>query len=131
MPMYFKEHATQSTRALQVWLILIGKASNRQMVTYGMLAKMLGYEGAGTLAHILGHIMHYCHENQLPPLTVLVVNQDTGLPGEGLVGADLNAGREAVFRFDWHSLVPPAPDELAAAYERKSAYKENPIQSSL
>ena len=82
-----------------------------------MLAEMLGYRGAGTLSRILGHIMFYCQQNALPPLTVLVVNQDTGLPGEGLTGADLNADREAVFNYDWYGLFPPAPEDLSAAYK--------------
>lgn len=86
-------------------------------MTYGHLARLLGFERAGTLAHILGHIMHYCIQNDLPPLTVLVVNQETGLPGEGLTGADLNADREIAFNFNWFGLVPPSPRELADAYD--------------
>jgi putative restriction endonuclease len=111
----FEEHPSQETRALQIWQILIGRAANRQTITYGGLADLLHFKGAGTLAKILGHIMFYCQQNDLPPLTVLVVNQDTGLPGEGLIGAELNADREKVFRFEWYGLVPPTPVELAAA----------------
>jgi hypothetical protein len=52
--------------------------------------------------------MTYCANNELPPLTVLVVNQDTGLPGEGLTTLEeLNQDRESVFRFDWFALEPP------------------------
>lgn len=103
-------------RALQIWQILIGKAHNRQILTYGMLAKMLGLKGAEILAQPLGHIMWYCQQNNLPPLTILVVNQDTGLPGKGLTGTRLDADRESVFRYDWYSLVPPTPDALREAY---------------
>lgn len=98
---YFKDNATNPTRALQIWQILIAKASNRQTVTYGIFADLLGFHGAGVLAHMLGHIMFYCQQNDLPPLTVIVVNQDTGLPGEGLSGADLSADRERAFNFRW------------------------------
>jgi len=101
---------------LQIWLILVSKAHNRQTVTYGQLAQLLGFKGAGTLAHPLGHIMHYCIQNDVPPLTVLVVNQGTGLPGDGLVGAELNADREAVFEFNWFGLVPPTVEQLGEAY---------------
>lgn len=59
----------------------------------------------------------YCQQNQLPPLTVIVVNQKTGLPGEGLTDVELNADREAVFNYDWFNLYPPSPEELAAAYK--------------
>jgi hypothetical protein len=74
------------------------------------------------LAHPLGHLMHYCRQHQLPPLTVLVVNQTTGLPGEGLTDADLNADREGVFNFDWYALVPPMPEELAVVYKQGSTH---------
>jgi putative restriction endonuclease len=117
----FDDYPTQENRALQIWQILVGKAANRQTLTYGQLADNLGFKGAGTLAHMLGHIMYFCQQNQLPPLTVLVVNQDTGLPGEGLTGAELNADREKVFRFRWYDLMPPTPEELADAYRRGSA----------
>ena len=76
MVTYFKDQPSNASRALQIWQILIGKAHNRQTLTYGMLAQLLGFKRAGTLAHPLGHIMHYCQLNNLPPLTVLVVNQD-------------------------------------------------------
>ena len=112
----FSDEPNHPLRALQIWQILIGAAHNRQIITYGMLADILSYHGAGTLAQPLGHIMYYCQQNELPPLTILVVNQDTGLPGEGLTGAELNADRESVFRYDWYSLVPPTPDELREAY---------------
>ena len=116
MVRYFDDAPSQSTRAAQVWQILVSKAMNRQTLTYGQLASMLGFERAGTLAHILGHIMHYCIQGGLSPLTVLVVNQETGLPGEGLIQAELNADREKVFGFNWYGLIPPSADELSSAY---------------
>jgi alkylated DNA nucleotide flippase Atl1 len=116
MVRYFDDAPSQSTRASQVWQILVSKAMNRQTLTYGQLASLLGFERAGVLAHILGHIMHYCIQGDLPPLTVLVVNQSTGLPGEGLIQADLNVDREKVFGFNWFGLVPPTPVELENAY---------------
>jgi putative restriction endonuclease len=112
----FDDTPSNASRALQIWLILLSKAHNRQTITYGQLAQLLGFRGAGTLNHPLGHIMYYCIQQALPPLTVLVVNQDTGLPGDGLVGAKLNADREAVFEFSWFDLVPPTIEQLGRAY---------------
>ncbi len=117
MPQFFNENPTNTTRALQVWQILIAKAHHRQIITYGILAEMLGFKGAGTLASVLGHIMFYCQQHGLPPLTVIVVNQETGLPGEGLVGAELNADREKVFQYDWYGLYPPTAEELLEAWQ--------------
>ena len=88
-------------------------------MTYGALARMVGYRGAGVFAQILDHIMRYCINNDLPPLTVLVVRQDTGLPGEGLIEADPNADREAVYRHDWFAMFPPSPEELRAAKQER------------
>ena len=116
MVKFFKDNPTNATRALQIWQILIAKANNRQTLTYGVLAQMLGFRGAGILARMLGHIMHYCQQNGFPPLTVLVVNKDTGLPGKGLIEANLNADRETVFQFDWFGIFPPTPEELSDAY---------------
>lgn len=103
-------------RAEQIWPILISLAYNRQTITYGGLAGMLGFEGAGVFAGILGQIMNWCAANDVPPLTILVVNSKTGLPGEGLTTpADLNADREKVFDYDWYDLVAPGAAALAAA----------------
>ena len=46
----FSDEPILPLRALQIWQILISAAHNRQILTYGMLARMLGYEGAGVLA---------------------------------------------------------------------------------
>jgi hypothetical protein len=111
----FSESSTRPRRALQIWLILMSKAHNRQTLTYGMLADMMGFQGAGTLAPILGYVMCYCQQQNLPPLTVLVVNQSTGLPGAGLEGDHLHEAREEVFRYNWFDLEPPTPEALTIA----------------
>ncbi len=81
---------------------------------YGQLATLLGFRGASTLAHILGHVMHYCGQDELPPLTALVVSRKTNSPGKGLESGDLNGEREVVFAFDWNAIVPPTASQLAA-----------------
>jgi len=99
---------TRQQRATQIWALLICAARERKSYTYGDIANILGYGGAGVLSQTLGLIMTFCANNGLPPLTVLVVNQETGLPGEGLTTLEeLNQDRESVFRFDWFSLEPP------------------------
>jgi hypothetical protein len=113
----FNEEPTRPYRALQVWQILISKASNRQLTTYKELQNIIEYGGAGVFAQILGHIMNYCEKNSLPPLTVLVTNSRTGAPGDGLTTTqDVDASREVVFNFSWFQVIPPTPAELAAAF---------------
>ena len=91
---------------------------NRQTQTYKSLSVLMyGKTAAGVLAQILGHIAAYCNENELPPLTTLVVNEKTGLPGEEIpVDEDLNSLRETVYKFDWYDLYPPTPEELKEAF---------------
>lgn len=123
----FGDQATLAARGLQIWLVQIGKAHNRQTMTYGDLARLLGFKGAGTLANMLGHVFYYCRQHELPPLTCLVVNHETGLPGEGLTGVDLNRAGEQVYAFDWFAIYPPSPLELEEAYRRgKQGATRNP-----
>ncbi len=114
----FSDTPTLEARAVQIWQILTGKAFNRQITTYGEVAEILGYEGAGVLSRQLGHIMFFCAQNKLPALTVLVVNGETGLPGEGLeTKKDLHKEREDVFNYDWYSIFPPTSEEFSEAWE--------------
>ena len=118
MIQYFSEKRTLENRALQIWQILIGFAYERKITTYGEVANILGYKGAGTMDRQLGHILHFCAQNELPPLSVLVVNSETGLPGEGFdTAGDLHKQREKVFNFDWFDIIPPTPGEFASAWE--------------
>jgi hypothetical protein len=57
--------------------------------------------------------MYYCRPTRLPPLTALVVNQTTGLPGDGLIADDLNGDRERVFGCNWYAIRPPSARELS------------------
>jgi len=116
----FDENPSDELRAFQIWLILISKALNRQTVTYKILGKMLGFKGYGVFAGILDHIRIYCILNKLPPLTALVVNQVTGLPGEGLGLLDkkLNSAREIIYNYDWYNIIPPTPEQLMREREK-------------
>jgi hypothetical protein len=108
---------TRAQRAQLAWLVLVGAAHNRQVLTYTIVAERIGM-GAGTLAQVLGCIMYYCQQNDLPPLTVLVVKQDTGLPGDGLrTLEDLARDREAVFNTEWFKRIPPTEVELETALQ--------------
>lgn len=106
-------------RALQAWVILIGMAKRRESTTYELLSeKMFGRPAAGVLARILGHVAFFCQDHALPPLTVIVVNKGTGIPGTS-IPIDLSEAaelREKVYQEDWYDIVPPSLDDLAAAY---------------
>jgi hypothetical protein len=113
----FSDNPSAEFRALQIWQILVCAAENRQTLTYKILAGRMGYKGAGVLANTLGHVLYYCKLNGLPPLTAIVVNEKTGLPGDG-IGIPVErilSDHEKVFSFNWFDLLPPSPDDLKEA----------------
>ena len=99
---------TRSERALQIWQVLLGLAYNRQTITYEKLAELIGMGNISVgLTQPLVLLMNYCKENNLPPLTILVVQKYTGIPGQGLTTIeDLNKDREDVFNYEWYKLKP-------------------------
>nr|WP_016834607.1 hypothetical protein [Herbaspirillum lusitanum] len=101
------KNMTREERAMQIWQILIAAAHDRRILTYKHLANHLGFEGAGTMAQMLDYVMRYCAREKLPPLSCLVVNQTTGLPGAGLTSVEnLPKEREAVFSHNWYEMYP-------------------------
>lgn len=108
---------TRSERASQIWAVLAWAARNRQSLTYTQLSELIGVPRAG-LGKLLEPIQSYCMLNKLPPLTVLVVKQESGLPGHGFTGAsagDLAKEQMQVFTQDWLLHGNPQPEKLEAA----------------
>jgi hypothetical protein len=108
---------------IQAWLILIGRAHNRQTITYTELSTLMqGKSGkrAGQWKGLrLGQLFKYCKDRGLPLLPVIVVTKDTGLPADMAPyfpakpdGREPNAEREDVFRYDWYALCPPRKSEI-------------------
>jgi len=99
-------------RAIQIYQILIAAACHRQVLTYEILGKMIGVPRQGLAPH-LDHLMRYCQRAGLPPLTVLVVQKDSGKPGEGFTTfEDLHRDRERVFAHDWYRMKPLTVSDL-------------------
>jgi hypothetical protein len=104
-----------SERAWQAWPLLTFAATHRQLITYEILARHTGMHTAG-FGPVLEHIQSYCLENDLPPLSAVVVNKGTGLPSEGFIAAtDVPRALIAVFDHDWPSVTCPTPEQLAQA----------------
>jgi hypothetical protein len=115
---------TKSERACQIWGILAWAAKNRQSMTYGHLSKLIGVPTAG-LGQLLEPIQSFCILNDLPPLTILVVQQDSGLPGHGFTAAkasDFAIAQANVFEFKWLDYGNPQPDKFEDAVK---AYPSN------
>jgi hypothetical protein len=106
-------------RAAQIWAALALAAKNRQVLTYGLVSKLIGVPQAG-LGQLLEPIQSYCLLNNLPPLTILVVSEQTGMPGAGFIAAsDIPRTQQQVFAFDWIGRGAPQPEHLADAVAKR------------
>ena len=111
---------TISQRASQIWAVLAWAAKNRQSLTYGHLSKLIGVPTAG-LGKLLEPIQSYCLLENLPPLTILVVQQESGVPGTGFTGTNAAEYAKAymnVYRFDWLEHGNPQPEKLKQAVQK-------------
>jgi hypothetical protein len=113
----------RSERASQIWAVLAWAATHRQSITYSQLARLVGVPAAG-LGQLLEPIQSYCLVEELPPLTAIVVQQGSGLPGSGFTGASAEQYAQAiakVFAHDWLEQGNPQPERLErAVIERPS-----------
>jgi hypothetical protein len=94
---------------------------NRQTLTYEQLSiLMFRRRAAGVLDGTLGHIAFYCIDNDLPPLSAIVVGKRRGRPGHDIPvdPATLDADRERVYGYDWFGIRPPSEADLTAAYSQ-------------
>lgn len=106
-----------SERSCQIWAVLAWAAKSRQNITYSQLAQVTG-AFTGGLGGWLEPIQSYCILNRLPPLTILVVQQESGMPGPGFTGAsagDLARAQAQVFAFDWLKYGNPGNQKLEMA----------------
>src|SRR5690349_10777862 len=115
----FNPTSPHPDRAVQAWQILVGKATNRQTITYERLAELMyRRHDAGVLNEILGHIAFYCNQHDLPPLTAIVVGKGRGTPGENIPIDQwtVDKRREQVYGYDWYDVYPPSADETSSHF---------------
>ena len=106
---------TRYQRSVQIWTLLVVAAKERKSYSYGDVAEILGMGGWRTSAVPWSHHV-VLRRPGASPHTVPVVNQDTGLPGEGLTTLEnVNEDREHVFIYDWFSVEPPETNEFEKA----------------
>jgi hypothetical protein len=99
-------------RALQLWGILAWAAHNRQILTYKILGQLISVP-AVAVGGLLGPIQQFCLKKKIKPLTVIAVNQETGLPGEGFTAAtSIPVATQQVFEFDWLGFGAPNLENL-------------------
>ena len=89
--------------AFKAWKILVGLAKKGESITYGDLAKPLEIHPR-SVRLVLGLIQNYCLNNDLPALTILVVNKRTRNPSTGFIARshdNLVQGRAEVQAYNW------------------------------
>jgi hypothetical protein len=104
-----------SERASQIWAVLALASKNRQVLTYPIVSRLTGVPQPG-LGQLLEPIQSYCLLHELPPLTILVVSSESGMPGTGFIAArDIPKVQQQVFEFDWLGHGAPSPEVFAEA----------------
>lgn len=79
-----KTTTKQAQQACQVWPLLVWAARHHQILFYEEVADLVG-TGPRQIGDILDPIYAYCKDRKnMPPLTAIVVRQDTGQPGSGM-----------------------------------------------
>jgi hypothetical protein len=94
---------------------------NRQTVTYKILSELMYQKpAAGVLGQILGYVAYFCTDNNLSPLTAIVVTARGGIPGHSIPvdPSKIDKLREKVYAEDWYDIYPPNEDELSAAFNK-------------
>ncbi len=107
-------HMTEAEWALRIWPVLVEAAGQGQTIQYTDLKTQIDYGGQPDwLGRMLGRIARYCHENRLPLLNVIVINQ-AGAPGDSIpYVTDHLAERQRVFAFPWHEQRPVQVGDFA------------------
>jgi putative restriction endonuclease len=93
----------------RAWPILVAQAQKRVPMFYKDLGHALGYRNARVTRAALSPIQDFCLEKGLPPLTSIVVNKATGLPGAGfkLTDGTIEDAQQRAFRKDWGTIPVP------------------------
>ena len=93
-------------------------ANSRQILTYDIVARATGVLRP-SIGDFLRPIQQYCTEQSLPPLTSLIVSDQTGLPGDGFIAAaDVPKAHIQVFEHRWLEKPAPSVEQFESAYQR-------------
>jgi hypothetical protein len=84
------------------------------------MGQLIGVPSAG-LGQLLEPIPSYCLSEGLPPLTILVVQKDSGMPGSGFTGSSASQFAQSqaeVFDKDWLKHGNPQPEKFESAVQK-------------
>lgn len=103
-------------RAFKIWKVLTDFAKEHKKITYKEISEITKVHWRAQYIP-LGFIQDYCLENDLPPLSILAVNNTTKSPGSGFIACSTNkiiSEQERVFEFNWEQLENPFAFSLDA-----------------
>ena len=110
-------------RAQRVWITLACHIDHGgQVLTYGDLAAAMGMDrraGIG-LHRELGIIGTYCIQNDLPAIGCIVVAQETGVPGAGVIsrrGRNWQDDQTDALRIRWFEFRVPTSGTFRQVWE--------------
>lgn len=92
-----------------LWTELTDLAEMHQTKSYGQVAPLIDTNPL-SVRRALDPIQRYCLDHRLPPLTALIVSQDTGLPGDGFYAWDVDdmaTAKPLIFAHPWEKLPNP------------------------
>lgn len=95
-------------RAFNAWEILIKRAGEKIPITYKELAEQVGVHHR-VCRYFLDYIQAYCMNEEMPPLTSIVVSKE-GKVGKGFIAYDVNnigEGQKKVYNFNWSNYINP------------------------
>ena len=112
-----------------MWQVLISRASNRQTVPYQVLTEAIGgHVPPVAVGQYLDLLLAYCREKDLPTISTIVINADTGQPSQKSRHIyRLYRERERVYGHNWFATMPPSLDELARLMPKRRTYPVDKI----
>ncbi len=108
----------------KTWDILVKYAKNGEFITYGELGEKVDVIAVNVGVHLLKPMLQYCHTNNLPPLTIIVINKQTRRAnysqgvnvilerdGKKPIARDEEIDNiEQVYNFNWTTITNPFTD---------------------
>ncbi len=83
-----KEYRSPESIDVAIKLLEYYLSSFEKTIAYGKLCQRLKYDiNPRIVEKMLGDVSFACKENGLPPISALVINQKTGIPGAGFFDA--------------------------------------------
>jgi len=125
-------NVNQHQRAAKAWEILIEVAKKRNFIRYKGLGDKIEIHHRA-IRFVLGVIQEYCVINKLPPLTILI-GDENGMPGKGFTAwnrENINEGKKEVYDYNWSSIENPFKYALQGGSEADiiNALLEKPKES--